>query len=101
MGKKSEDIFASFKLSEEDGKKYEVVIKRFEDHFIVKENQRYERSNFNKRTQDENESAESCITAVHKFVETCECSDLRGELICDRTIAGIRDQKLATKLMMN
>ena len=32
MGEKSEDSFVSFKLSEEDGKKYDVVIKRFEDH---------------------------------------------------------------------
>ena len=51
MGEKSKDIFVSFKLSEKDGKKYDVVIKRFEDHFIVKKNKRYKRPNFNKRTQ--------------------------------------------------
>ena len=101
MGEKSEDIFASFKLSEEDGKKYDVVRKRFEDHFIVKKNKRYERSNFNKRTQGENESAESFITAAHKLTETCEYDDLREELICDRIIAGIREQKLATTLMFD
>ena len=94
-------IFASFKLSREDGKKYDVVIKRFEDHFIVKKNKRYERSNFNQCAQDENESAESFIIAVHKLAETCEYGDLREELICDRIIAGIRDQKLATKLMLD
>ena len=38
MGEKSEDIFASFKLGEEDGKKYDVIIKLFEDHFIGKKN---------------------------------------------------------------
>ena len=32
MGEKNEDIFVSFKLSEEDGKNYEVVFKRFENH---------------------------------------------------------------------
>ena len=62
MGEKSEKIFASFKLSKEDGKKYDVVIKRLEDHFIIKKNKRYERFNFNKRTQGENEGAESFIT---------------------------------------
>ena len=65
MGEKSEDIFAPFKLSEEDGKKYDVVIKRYENHFIFKKNKRYEKSKFNKCTQDENESAESFITVVH------------------------------------
>ena len=35
MSGKSEDIFASIKLSKEDGKKYDAVIKRFQDHFIV------------------------------------------------------------------
>ena len=100
MGEKSEDIFAPFKLREEDGKKYDVI-KRFEDHFIAKKNKRYERSNFNKLIQCENESAESFITAVHKLAETCEYGDLREELISDRLIAGIRDQKLATKLMLD
>ena len=57
MGENNEDIFASFKLSEDDGKRYEVVIKRFEDHFIVKKNKRYDKFNFNKRMQGENESA--------------------------------------------
>ena len=66
----------SFKLSEEDGKKYDVVIKRFEDHFIVNKNKRYEKPNFNKRTQGKNESAEAFITAVHKLAETCEYGDL-------------------------
>ena len=101
MGKKNEDIFASFKLSEEDGKTYEIVIKRFEDHFIVKKYKRYERSNFNKCTQGENESAESFNTALHKLAETCEYDDLREELICDRIIAGIKNQQLATKLMLD
>ena len=53
-------------------KSNEVVIKQFEDHFVVKKNKRYERSNFNKRTQGENESAESFITAVPKLAEICE-----------------------------
>ena len=51
------------------------------------------RSNFNKRTQGENKSAESFITAVLKLAETCAYSDLQEQLICDRIIAGIRDQK--------
>ena len=51
--------------------------------------------------QGENENAESFITAVHKLAETFEYGDLREELICDRLIAGIKDQKFAIKLMFD
>ena len=101
MNEKSKDIFASFKLSEEGGIKYDVAIKRFEDHCIVKKNKQYERSNFNKLRQGKNESADSFTTTVHKLAETCEYGDLREELICNRIIAGIRDQKLATELIFD
>jgi hypothetical protein len=101
MGEKAEDIFASFKLSAEDSKKYDIVLQKFEGHFIVKKNKKYERFNFNKRIQEEGESAEAFITAVHKLAETCEYGDLRDELIMDRIIVGIRDQRLSTRLMLN
>ena len=93
IGEKSENIFTSLNSAKRIAKKYEVVIKRFEYHFFVKKNKRYERSNFNKRTQGENQSAESFITSVHQIAETCEYDNLRKELICDRSNLGIRDQK--------
>ena len=57
MGEKVKDIFASFKLSADDSKKYDTVLQKFKDHFIVKKNKKYERSNFNKRVKKEGESA--------------------------------------------
>ena len=44
---------------------------------------------------------QSFITAAHKLAETCEYGDLREEFICDRIIAGIRVQKLASKLKLH
>ena len=34
MGDEADDILRSFKLSDTDAKKYSVVKKKFEDHFI-------------------------------------------------------------------
>ena len=39
--------------------------------------------------------------AVHKLAETCEYGDLQEQLIIDRIIVGIWDQRLSTKLMIN
>jgi hypothetical protein len=47
MGEQAEDLLNSFKLSEADGKKYETVKKRFEDHFVLKKNVIFERAKFN------------------------------------------------------
>ena len=41
------------------------------------------------------------LLQLYQLAETCEYGDLREELICDRILAGIRDQKLATKLMLD
>ena len=34
MGDRADDILRSFKLSEEDSKKYEVVKNKFDSHFV-------------------------------------------------------------------
>ncbi len=67
MGEKAKNIFALFKLSAHDNKKYDIVLQTFENHFIMKKNKKYERSHFTNRVQEERESAESFITAVHKL----------------------------------
>ena len=41
MGDKADDILRSFKLSDEDAKKYSMVKAKFEDHFIKKRNMIY------------------------------------------------------------
>ena len=49
MGGEADDILRSFSLSDADQKKYSVVKKRFEEHFV---NVVYERANFNSRRQE-------------------------------------------------
>ena len=38
MGDQSNDILRSFKLSDDDVKKYDTVIEKLEDHFVKRRN---------------------------------------------------------------
>ena len=51
-------------------KVYATVLGKFDDFFKVRTNTIYERARFNRRDQQEGESAEQCITAWYGLVET-------------------------------
>lgn len=101
MGDKAEDIFTSFNLSEDDKKKYDVVMQRFTDHFIVKRNTIFERAQFNQRIQKEGEAVNDFITALYSLAEHCDYGTLHDELLRDRIVVGIRDKNLSEKLQMD
>jgi hypothetical protein len=101
MGHRSEDIFKSFNLSDDDAKKFNTVIQKFDDFYIVKKNIVYERVQFNRRHQEPNETANEFITALFKLSETCEYGELRNQLIRDRLVVGIANDKLSEKLQMD
>ena len=65
MGDRADDIFLSFQLSDEDQKKYDVVLGKFQGHFVKWRNVIYERIKFNQRIQWEGESVESFITDLY------------------------------------
>ena len=80
MGKKAEDILLVFDLSEENSKKYTVVIKKYDDHFTGKKNVIFERARFNQRVQHEGEPLESFIADLYHLIESCEYGALKNEL---------------------
>ena len=51
MGPDAENIFESFNLSNDNSKKYDVVLKKFNEHFVPKVNTIRERAVFNKLVQ--------------------------------------------------
>lgn len=61
----------------------------------------YERAKFNKRCQEVGASADNFITAVHKLAEHWKYGCLREEMIRDKIVVGIRDEKLSEKLQLN
>lgn len=54
MGGKAEEIIASFGLSASQLQNYDVVIEKFENHFIPKANLIYHRAKFLQRSQGQN-----------------------------------------------
>ena len=55
MGDAANDILSSFGLSEDDKAKYDIVVAKFESHFIKKKNIIFERAKFNLCRQEEGE----------------------------------------------
>ena len=51
MGDRADNIFQTFTLTEEEKKKYDTVIGKFEAHFMKKRNVIFERAKFNQRSQ--------------------------------------------------
>ena len=101
MGSNAEDILVSFNLSEDDRKDYDTVERKFEDHFVVRRNTIYERAKFNQRKQQEGESVDTFNTSLYHLAEYCNYRDLHDEMIRDRIVVGLLDEKLAVKLQLD
>lgn len=101
MGDESEDILNASELTSADKLIYKKVKECFDEHFIGEHNIIFERAKFNMRKQEQGETAESFITAVHKQADYCKFGALRDELIRDRIVVGIRDATLSEKLQMD
>ena len=100
MGDQADDILSSFDLSVADSKKYDVVKGKFDGYFVKKRNVIFERAKFNQRVQKECETVDEFITALYQLVEHCQYRALRDEMIRDRIVVGVRDDKLSLKLQM-
>ena len=64
MDAQANDILHSFKLSEENRKKYVTVKMKFDPYFVQQRNVIFERAKFNQRSQEEGKSVETFITAL-------------------------------------
>ena len=101
MRKKAEDIFNSFRLNEEHAKKYKTVMDKFDGYFVVRRNTIFEKARFNRQKQEVEETAKSFIAALHKLSIYCNYGVLRNELIHNRIIASIYNEKLSEKLQLD
>ena len=101
MGDEADDILRSFRLSEDDAKKYDTVKAKFDGHFVKRRNVIYERAKFNQRKQEPGESVDSFITALYGLAEYCGYSTLHDEMIRDRIVVGLRDARLSEKLQLD
>ena len=93
MGNQADDTLRSFRLTDEDAKKYKVVEDKFDLHFVKKRNVIFERARFNQRKQEDGELVE--------LAEHCSYGVSHNEMIRDRLVVGIKDAKLSEKLQLD
>ena len=101
MGDQADDILRSFNLSAEDAKKFDTVKGHFENHFIKRRNVIFERAKFNNRRQEAGEPVDSFITDLYALAEHCNYATLHDEMIRDRIVVGIQDQRLSERLQLD
>ena len=83
MGDQADDILTSFKLSTSQQKQYHTVKTKFDEHFVVRRNVIFERAKFNRRRQEDGETVDTFITALHALAEYCNNGTLKDEMIRD------------------
>lgn len=72
LGPEIINIYNSFSLSDNEAKKINVIKQQFETHFNPEVNVSYERLNFFKATQSENESFDDFLTRMKTLAKTCD-----------------------------
>lgn len=87
-------------ISDDDKKKYDSALTKFNAHFKVQKNIIFERACFNQRKQESGESAELYITAIHQMADKCEYGAMKEELIRDCLVVGIHDKALSERMQM-
>ena len=101
MGDQADDILISFKLSTSQLKQYHTVKTKFDEHFVVRRNIIFERAKFSRRRQEDGETVDTFITALHALAEHCDYGTLKDEMIRDRIVVGLQDSKLSEKLQLD
>ena len=101
MGEQPDDISTSSKLSSSQLKQYHKVKTKFDVHFVVRRNVIFQRAKFNRRHQEDGETVDTFITALHALAEHCDYGTLKDEMIRDRIVVGLQDSKLSEKLQLD
>ncbi|KAL6490170.1 hypothetical protein MHYP_G00005150 [Metynnis hypsauchen] len=101
MGAEAEHIFKAFTFTNAtDANEYDVVMAKFDEHFIPKRNVIYERAKFHSRVQQPGESVEAFVRQLYELAENCDFGALKEEQMRDRIVIGIRDKQVSQRLQM-
>ena len=100
LGEEAEAVLTSTNATAEDRKVYDIIIGKFDEFFKIRKNVIFERARFNRRNQQDGETAEQYIMELYKLAENCNYGALFDEMIRDRLVVGIADQTLSGRLQM-
>ncbi|KAI8506116.1 hypothetical protein Bbelb_164690 [Branchiostoma belcheri] len=75
------------------------IIEALDKHFKPLRNTVYERYKFNTCEQAQGEKIETYVARLRKLISTCDYGELKDEMLRDRIVLGIRDNKVRTRLL--
>ena len=101
LGEEAEAVLDSTNITAEEKAVYNTVVSKFDDFFRVRRNVIFERARFNRRNQQEGESAEQYIMVLYELAANCEYGDMTSEMIRDRLVVGIMDDGLSKRLQLD
>ncbi len=78
-----------------------TVMEKLDGFFKVRHNVIFERARFNMRNQLPGEAAEKYIAELYRLADNCNFGNFRDELIRDRLVVGILNQKTSLQLQMD
>ena len=100
LGKEADKVFKTFTFNNAaDANKYELVLQKFNDHFVPRTNILHERTKFYNRYQKVGESVEQFHRSLHDLASTCSFENLE-EAVRDRLVIGLLIMEVAQKLQL-
>ena len=101
MGVQATQIYDTFTFQAAGDKdKHDVVLAKFDQHFIPKVNTIHERAIFHSRLQQQGETIETYVRALHKIAKNCDFRNHHDDAIRDQLVIGIRDKGLSERLQL-
>ena len=101
LGEEADPVLKSTDITTDERGSYYIVIEKLEAYFKVRRNVIFERARFNRRNQEEGESAEQYIMEIHRLANNCDYGAMKEEMIRDRLVVRIRDSRLSETLQLD
>ena len=101
IGKEANKVFHTFTFSSADeAKKIELVLRKFEEYCIPRENTIYERFLFFTRDQHESETIDQYLTELRQIAANCDFESITpDQLLRDRLVTGTRNAEVRENLL--
>ena len=99
LGPEALNVLDGLCPDEDEQKKVDVVLEKFEDFCIGKTNETFERYKFNLRNQESGESIDLYVAELRKLAKSCNYQNLEESLIRDRVVLGVPDEPVRRRLL--
>lgn len=99
VGEEGFKVYATFKLEEDQKDKLGELIKKFDEHFRVKENLIYERYKFFSYKQRTGQTLENFIAELKNMAEKCKFESLKDSMIVTAITCGITNNLIRERLL--